>query len=76
MVSGFSYKFKMADLGVGWCCVQSSDIFSVEYLVRYTILTQQGSIKVVGISTQMMSVFKMGIFFVRVLEKINQENQA
>ena len=55
--------------------VQSSD-FSVEYFVRYTNLTQQGSIKVVVIFSQMMSGFEMGIFFVRVLKNINKENQA
>ena len=43
-----------------WCRVLSSD-FTVEYLVRYTILPQQGSMKVVVISSQMMSVFGMGI---------------
>ena len=57
------------------CSVQSSDC-TVEYLVRYTILFQQGSIKVVGISSQIMSVLEMGIFFVRVLENINQDNQG
>ena len=47
--------------GGPWCSVLSSD-FTVEYLVRYTILTQQGSITVVVISSQMMSVFGMRIF--------------
>ena len=42
----------------------------------YTILTQRGSIRVVVISSQMMSDFGMGIFFVRFLENINHENQA
>ena len=48
--------------GGPWCSVRSSD-FTVQYLVRYTILTQQEAIKVVVISSQMMSVLGMGIFF-------------
>ena len=65
----------MADHGVVRCSAQSSD-FTLEYLVRYTILTQQGSIKVVVISPQMMSVFGMEYFFVRALENINQESKS
>ena len=70
--------FTQIQYGGPWFSVQSSD-FTVDYsqyLVHYTMLTQQGSIKVVVISSKMMSVFGMGIFFVRVLENIDQENQA
>ena len=59
----------------GQCCSVQSSNCTVEYLVRYTILFQQGSIKVVRISSQMMSVFEMD-FSLRVLENINQENQG
>ena len=59
--------FVKIQYGGPWCSVQSSD-FSVEYLIRYTILTQQGSIKVVVTSSQMMTVFEMGIIFARVFE--------
>ena len=54
--------FLQIQYGGPWCNIQSSD-FTVEYLVHSAILTQPGSIKVVVISSQMMSVFGMGILF-------------